>query len=259
MENQNNYEYEEIEVDIKELFEVIINKIGIIILATLFAAIIAFALSKFYISPKYESTTKIYLIAKNEDTNNITTSDLQLSSQLTNDYMTLVKSRPVLEKVISDLNLDTNPKNFANLISVSNPNNTRIIIITTKYSEPETAKAIADSVRTISAEHIQNIMDLEEVNVVEEGNLPENPTSPNVLLNTIIGAVLGTIISTLIILIIYFLDDTIKSPDDVERHLGLSVLGSIPIQDDEASVRNKKNKRSSRKTKKVKKSNFKNR
>ena len=206
--------------------------------------------AKYFITPQYESTTKIYLIAKNDDSSKITTSDLQLGSQLTNDYMTLVKSRPVLEGVINDLNLDVNLKSFSDLIQVNNPDNTRIIGITARYNTPESAKLIADSVRQTSAVHIKEIMDLEEVNVVEEGNTPQDKISPNVLQNTIIGGILGGIVVTLIILIIYFLDDTIKTPEDVERYLGLSVLGSIPLQ--EGETRSKKEKKRHRITKKKK-------
>ena len=250
MDNQHSYEYEEIEIDIKELIGIVLKKLWIIILVAVITAIVAFALSKFYISPQYESTTKIYLIAKNEDSNKITTSDLQLGSQLTNDYIALVKSRPVLEEVISELNLDISLKNFSEQIKVTNPDNTRIIDITARYSDPEKAKDIVDNVRTVSARHIKEIMDLEEVNIVEEGNLPIMPVSPNILQNTLIGGILGGILATLVILIAYFLDDTIKTPDDVERYLGLSVLGSIPLQEGETTSGRTKRKKGFFKSKK---------
>ncbi len=245
MENQSNYDnysYEEIEVDIKELIGVILRRIWIIFLVTLGTAIIAFLFTRFRITPQYESTTKIYLLAKNnDDSNRITTSDLQLGSQLTNDYIALVKSRPVLEEVISDLSLDISLKNFEQLIKVTNPDNTRIIDITVRYSDPNTAKLIADNIRDISSEQIKDIMDLEQVNIVEEGDISNDKVSPNIIQNTLIGGILGGILATLIILIIYFLDDTIKTPDDVERYLGLSVLGSIPLQEGEVVANRKKN------------------
>lgn len=240
MDNQN---YEEIEVDIKELIMVLLKRVWIIITISAFTAIAAFLFSKFYITPQYESTTKLYLIA-NSDNQTVTYSDLQVGSQLTNDYMALVKSRPVLEDTISELNLDTTTKELEDLISVSNPANTRIIEITAKYRNPITAKKIADKIRESSANHIENIMDLKKVNVVEEGNVPKDKVSPNITQNTLIGGILGAILAVLIILIVYFLNDTIKTPEDVERYLGLSVLGTIPIQDDDVvSTRRKKRKK----------------
>ena len=118
MENQNYYE--EIEVDIKELIGVILKKFWVIFIITVLAAIVAFTYSKFRITPQYESTTQIYILSKSDDANRVTYSDLQVGSQLTNDYMALVKSRPVLETVISELNLDVNNKSFAKMIEVSN-------------------------------------------------------------------------------------------------------------------------------------------
>lgn len=236
MDNQN---YDEIEVDIKELIMVLLKKVWVIIIATIFCAIIAFAISKFRIEPKYESTTKLYLIA-NSDNQTVTYSDIQVGSQLTNDYMALVKSRPVLEDTISELNLDATTKELEDLISVSNPANTRIIEVTVKYSNPYTAKKIADKIRESSADHIENIMELKKINVVEEGNVPIEKVSPNITQNTLIGGILGAIISVLSILIVYFLNDTIKTPDDVERYLGLSVLASIPIQEGEVASKRKK-------------------
>ncbi|NLJ89822.1 MAG: protein-tyrosine kinase [Clostridiales bacterium] len=242
MDNQNYYE--EIEIDIKELIGVVLKRFWIIFIVTLVTAIIAFTYSKFRITPQYESTTQIYILSKSEDAERVTYSDLQVGSQLTNDYMALVKSRPVLETVISDLNLDVTNKEFANKIEVSNPSNTRIISITARYSDPEVAKEIVDKIRDVSSEHIKKIMDIEEVNIVEEGNVPQNKVSPNILQNTIIGGILGGIITTLAILIIYFLDDSIKTADDVERYLGLSVLGTIPLQEGETLSKGRKKKKS---------------
>lgn len=236
MDNQN---YEEIEVDIKELIMVLLKRAWIIIIATIFTGIIAFAISKFRIAPQYESTTKLYLLA-NSDSQTVTYSDLQVGSQLTNDYMALVKSRPVLEDTISELKLDVTTKQLTDLISVSNPANTRIIEITVKYTNPNTAKNIADMIRESSADHIKDIMDLEKINVVEEANIPRDKVSPNVTQNTLIGAILGAIVAVLAILIVYFLNDTIKTSDDVERYLGLTVLANIPIQEGEVSSKRKK-------------------
>lgn len=241
----NNQNYEEVEVDIKELIMILLKKAWLIIIVTIFTAIIAFTISKFRIAPQYESTTKLYLVA-NSDNQTVTYSDLQVGSQLTNDYMSLIKSRPVLEDAISDLKLDITTKQLVDLINVSNPANTRIIEITVKYNNPNTAKKIADKIRESSADHIENIMELEKINVVEEGNIPIEKIAPNIMQNTLIGGILGTIVAILVILIVYFLNDTIKTPEDVERYLGLSVLAIIPIQEDEVASKRKRTRLKSR-------------
>lgn len=228
-------QYEEIEIDLKELLRVIMGKIWIVILAAITTAIIFFTYTKVRIPPQYQSTSKIYLLTKKEDAT-MTYSDLQMGSQLTNDYKALVTSRPVLEKVINDLNLSIGYQSLSSKINVSNPSNTRIIVITAKYSDPNTAKLIVDGVREASSEHIAQIMDLDKINVVEEGNVPNGSISPNISQNTLIGGILGAFIAVLAILIIYFLDDTIKKPEDIERYLELSVLSSIPLQEKDSST-----------------------
>ena len=238
MEPMNNKP--EIEIDLKELFFILFKKLWIIIAAGIFLAIIVFFISKFAISPQYESTTKVYILNKQDENSAITSSDLQTGSQLTQDYMTLVKSRPVTQQVINELNLDMSTEALSGLISVSNPANTRILFITVKYEDPNLAKEITDAIREASATHIASVMGIEKVNLVEEGNTPEGPSSPNISLNTAIGFILGILISCFIIILIHMLDDTIKTPDDVEKYLGLSVLSSIPLQDKTRNVKKKK-------------------
>lgn len=231
MENiTQEYKSDSIEIDLRDLFMVILKRGWIIVLAGLVTAMVAFGYSRFYIAPQYQSTTQIYILNKTENSS-ITYNDLQTGSQITNDYMTLVKSRPVLEEVISELNLNMDYKSLANKIRLSNPSGTRIITFIVEYSDPVLAKKIVDSVRDASSEHITKIMNIEKVNTIEEGNIPNQRVSPSLSKNTIIGGFLGGFIAIAIILLIYFLDDTIKTPDDIEKHLGLSVLSSIPIQE----------------------------
>jgi capsular polysaccharide biosynthesis protein len=221
----------EIEIDLKELFSVLLGRIILIIGVGVGAAVFGFVFSKFVLQPEYKSTTKIYILNKQDNNSSITYSDLQSGTQLTKDYMTLVTSRPVVEQVISEMNLGLKYKDMVNLISVTNPQDTRILSITVTYYDPAVARNIADSIRDAAAIHITEVMNIEQVNVVEAANTPEEASSPNVLRNTAIGGVAGIILVSGIILVRYLLNDTIKSPDDVERYLGISTLSSIPLQE----------------------------
>ena len=113
-------------------------------------------------TPIYESSTQIYVMDKEDDTS-ISYSDIQLGSQLTNDFMTLIKSRPVTETVIENLGLNLNSRELAERISVSNPNNTRILTITVKSSNPMNAKTIVDEVRDAAAKQIERVMGIEKL------------------------------------------------------------------------------------------------
>lgn len=234
--NQNDRDNRDdvIEIDLVELLGVILHNLWIIIVSGVIVAAAALLVSYFIITPKYESVTKIYVISKtNADT--MTYSDLQAGSTLTKDYKELVKSRPVLEEVLAETGIDIELKNLEEQITVEVPTDTRIVSITVEDKDPYEARIIADSVRIAASKHIREVMDTEAVNVVEEASLPIEKSSPSILKNTAIGYAVGLFLAIAIVIINYIMDDTIKTPDDVEKFLGVSVLGSIPYSENDLS------------------------
>lgn len=234
--NQNNRDNRDdvIEIDLVELLGVILHNLWIIIVSGVIVAAVALLVSYFIITPKYESVTKIYVISKtNADT--MTYSDLQAGSTLTKDYKELVKSRPVLEEVLAETGIDVELKDLEEQITVEVPTDTRIVSITVEDKDPYEARIIADSVRIAASKHIREVMDTEAVNVVEEASLPIEKSSPSILKNTAIGYAVGLFLAIAIVIINYIMDDTIKTPDDVEKFLGVSVLGSIPYSENDLS------------------------
>ena len=234
--NQNDRDNRDdvIEIDLVELLGVILHNLWIIIVSGVIVAAVALLVSYFVITPKYESVTKIYVISKtNADT--MTYSDLQAGSTLTKDYKELVKSRPVLEEVLAETGIDVELKDLEEQITVEVPQDTRIVSITVEDKDPYEARIIADSVRIAASKHIQEVMNTEAVNVVEEASLPIEKSSPSILKNTAIGYAVGLFLAIAIVIINYIMDDTIKTPDDVEKFLGVSVLGSIPYSENDLS------------------------
>ena len=243
MENRNT---DEIEIDLLELFQVLLSRIWLILSAGLFLALVCFALSKFVITPTYESTTKIYILNKTESTN-VTYSDVQMGTQLTKDYAELINSRYVLEEVIQELGLDAENIEYEDLleqVAVTTPTDTRIVAITVTDTDPVKAMNIANCIREVASDHIQNVMDIEAVNVVETANMPTEKAGPSCMKWTLIGGVLGCFLLCAMVLVQYLMDDTIKSQEDVEKYLGLSTLALIPISvsDEEAAKKKKKKK-----------------
>lgn len=241
---------DEITIDLAELFGVLLSKLHIILLAGIFMALVAFVGTKLLITPQYTSVTKVYVFNKQSDNTGTTMTDLQTGTLLTKDYMELAKSRPVLEQVIAVLNLDITPSELRDMISVETPADTRILSISVQNPDPKQAKEIADAVRESVCIQITDIMNVDTVNTVEDGNLPTSPSSPNVMKNLVLGGMLGVILAIGIIVLIHILNDTIKTPDDVERHLGLNVLANIPIA--EGAKKSKKVKGSRQLIKKMK-------
>ena len=239
-------EDDELTIDLGELFAVLLSKAHIIILAAILMVLVAFVGTKLLVTPKYTSVTKMYVLAKDENSTSSNYSELTAGSMLTKDYMELVKSRPVLEKVISVLNLDMQPGTLANMITVSTPTDTRIMSISVESANPKEAKEIADALREAVSVQIKEIMNVDAVNTVEEGNLPTVKSSPNTTKNMALGGMVGLVIAVGIIVLIYLLDDTIKTPDDVEKYLEMNVLTSIPIQEGDSRQKRAKNQRKSK-------------
>ena len=227
-QNQNN---EEIEIDLMELLGVLLSKWWLIILVTMATAIVGFCVSAFLMTPKYQSTTDIYIL-NTSDGDKMTTSDTTLATQLTSDYKELIVCRYVLETVIEQLNLPDTYGSLKNRVSVSNASNTRIIYITVTDPSPYTAQAIANAIREVASVHIQNVIAVQAVNVVDEANLPTSPSEPSVMKFTVLGAGAGFVLVCGILLVIFLLDDTIKTTEDVEKYLGLSTLAMIPVIQD---------------------------
>lgn len=240
MENQRNYD--EIEIDLLEICHVLLSRIWLILSAGLLCALIGFALSAFLVTPTYESTTKIYILNKTESTA-VTYSDMQMGTQLTKDYAELINSRYVLEEVIHRLSMEENYDDFLEMVAVVTPADTRIVEITVTDTDPVRAMDIANCIREVASEHIQTVMDIEAVNVVESANMPTEKAGPSILMWTAIGGMLGFVLLCAIVLVKYLMDDTIKSSEDVEKYLGLSTLALIPVRADATDTKKKKKKR----------------
>ena len=228
METKYN-QTEEVEIDLREIFMLLAGKLWLIILISIIGGAIACCISIFLIPESFESTTKIYILNRQEE-NTVTYSDVQLGSQLTKDYAELIQSRLVLEEVIEKLGLvELDYEEMLKKVEVTTPTDTRILSITVSDYDPQMAMNIANGIREAAAVHIKNVMDIEAVNVVETANFPAEKASPSILKWTLGGACIGGVLIVAILLLIYFLDDTIKTSDDVEKYLGLSTLAMIPM------------------------------
>ena len=220
---------DEVEIDLKELFYVLLGKIWIIILVTALGFGIAAGYTLAFVQPIYSSTSMLYVMTKSTSITSLT--DLQVGSSLTQDYQVFIQSRPVVDKVIEDLELDMTYEQFIASMSVENPTNTRFIYITVNHPDAYMAKTIVDKLTDVSAERMGTIMETEKPNVADYGHIAEHQTSPNVTKNSLIGAVLGFVLSAGIIIVLYLMNDAINTTEDVEKYLGMNTLGLIPLEE----------------------------
>ena len=247
------YNNDEIEIDLREVFILLLSKAWLIALVGILTAMIGFAISAFVIAPTFESTSKIYILNKQQE-NTVTYSDVQLGTQLTKDYAQLITSRLVLEKVIEDLKLTEtyegmNYEAMLNKVEVTTPTDTRILSITVTDTDPVMAMEMANCIREVAAVHIKNVMDIEAVNIVETANLPTEKAGPSITRWTLIGGCVGAFLVMAVVLLIFFMDDTIKTSDDVEKYLGLSTLALIPLDPQAVAAKGGKKKAAKKKVK----------
>jgi capsular polysaccharide biosynthesis protein len=230
---------EEIEINMKELALLLLHKLWIILIIGILFAGGAFALSKYLIKPVYTSSTNSYIVIWQEE-NRMTFADLQSGAQLTKDYMILVKSRPVLDQVIKELGLSMNNVKLASKIEVNNPDDTRILEISVNDTDPVIAKKLADTITEVTARQMVSIMELVKVNVVEWGNLPTGPSSPNIVKNSIFGGLAGAFLASIIIVLVSLMNDSIRTTEDIEKYLDMTTLGVIPMTENKMIKKSKK-------------------
>lgn len=233
MDNKTiNMNDDEVEIDLLQLFRALKKRILWIVGAGVIMGGAFSLFSKFAITPQYTSTSMVYILSK--ETTLTSLADLQIGSQLTQDYKIIVTSRPVISEVIDKLKLDISYENMVSKITINNPNDTRILSITAQDPDPVMAKDIADSVAKTSSEYIGDIMEMVPPKVIEEGTVSDKKASPSNGKNAMIGAMLGIVLVCGLTVVEELLNDTIQTEEDVEKYMGLTVLASVPLREGEA-------------------------
>lgn len=218
-----------IEIDVFQLFKTLWKRKLMILIVALVTGAGAFAYSAFIVKPEYTSTTRVYVVNRNQgDKPGLTNQDLQAGSYLVKDYREIILSQDVLEEVISDLKLDLTPKGLANKIKVTVPVDTRIVSISVNNRVPEEASRIANSLREVAAQKIISITRVSDVTTLEEARPAISPSSPNIKRNTLIGFLAGGIGTGVIVLLLELLDTHVKRPEDIEDTLQMPLLGVVP-------------------------------
>lgn len=245
-----NEENDEIEIDLLELFRALKKRIWMILAAAVVVGGISGAFSKFVLTPQFQSTSMVYILSK--ETTLTSLADLQIGSQLTQDYKIIVTSRPVLEDVIGQLNLDLEYEDLKEKITIDNPKDTRILSITAQDPDPKMAKEISDAVAKTSSEYIGDIMEMVPPKIIEKGVVATRKSSPSNSRNALIGAALGVIMVCGITVLEVILNDTVRTEEDVNRYLGITVLATVParvseISDEGKTVTKRQKKESSEK------------
>ena len=245
IQSVNTEEDDDDEIDLLQLGKELLRYWWIIVLAALIAGGATFCCSRFFIPAQYESTAAMFILTK--ETTLTSLADLQIGSQLTNDYKEVIDSRPVMEGVIDKLGLEMDYKTLKKKITVENPTQTRILKITVRDTDPALAKDIADAVVNVSSDYIADIMEMEPPKMIESGEVATEKSSPHNGRNALIGAAVAALIVCVVIAIRFLSNDAIVTEEDVNKYLNTSVLVSIPRRETEELTVSDKKKRKKKK------------
>ena len=222
-------EQDKIEIDIIQMLKALWKRKLVTVIVAIVTGMIAFAYSSFVIKPEFTSTTRIYVVNRNQgDKPGLTNQDLQAGSYLVKDYREIILSQDVLEKVVADQNLNIDVKTLGRKVQVAVPVDTRIVSISVRDFKPEEASRIANALREVAAQKIISVTRVSDVTTLEEARPATSPSSPNIRRNTLMGTLVGAGVVIILVLLFELLDDRIKRPEDIEEVMQLSLLGVIP-------------------------------
>ena len=225
----NNQENQAVEIDVFAMLKTLWKRKFSIVLVALVFAIAAFGYSAFLAKKEYQSTSRIYVVSRqNQDNNALTNSDLQAGSYLVKDYREIILSQNVLSQAIEELKLDMTPAELSKKISVSVPTDTRILSITAKDGNPKEAARIANGLRNVAAEKIIAVTKVSDVTTLDEAEVPQSPSSPNIRRNVLLGFIAGAGLMVVLMVVVEVLDYRVKRPEDIEELMGLTLLGVVP-------------------------------
>lgn len=231
---------DEVTIDLSEIFYLLWKHATKIILCLVVGCVVALMVTVFMITPQYTATSKMYILSSGKNSV-VDLSSLQVSSQLTADYKELITSRPLLEDVITNLNLkDLTVRDITSMITIDNPADTRILTISVQSDDPKLSADIANEVSVLAKEYLPRIMNTEEPSIYEKAVVPQSKSSPSTTKNTLLGGIGLAGLYVIILIVRYVMNDTFTTPEDISRYFGIQPLAAIP--------ENRKNKR--KKTKK---------
>ena len=216
-------------MDMKKILNIISSKKIFIALIILLSLVMSYFYSYYYKKPQYNSSVTVLLTGDEaQGEKQVTQTDLNLNSGLISTYGSIAKSANVLSKVIENLGLDISVRNLQKNLTVAEIKNTQFLKITVENQNPETAMKIANEISTVFVEQIKTIYNIQNINIIDTAEISNTPCNINHIKDMAIALMAGIFASGVLILILYILDDTIKSEKDIPVNLKLETIGTIP-------------------------------
>lgn len=250
--NLNQAGQEELEIDLIELLYHFLSKWYLLMIGLLVGAGIAGAYTYYRITPKFTATAKLYMVSNSSDTI-VDLSDFNIGNSLSSDYRELIRVRPILEEVIEEEELSYTYEQLRRMITISTISDTRILQISVTSTSPAEAMTVANALADKATEEIPVLMDTTKPNIAERAIVPTQKSSPSMKRNVAMGGLIGLLFVAAILTVLFLIDDTMSSAEEVQKKLGIMPLTIIPESEFPGSVsgskRRRKKKRQRRKRK----------
>ena len=224
------------EIDLREIFDIFWCKKLWIIIAGVLGIIIGGIFTNFFIVPEYSSSVTLVLTKSTEgnsiSTESITQSDVTLNQKLISTYREIIKSKDLLNSVITELNLDMSHEDLFKMIKVESVTNTDIMKVTVTTKNAELSANIVNDLTKVFEDELMVIYGIKNTYILGDGEVDEVPVNVNLIKNIVIFAMVAVILVMMLIFMMYFFDTSIKSKTDAEKILGIPVLAVIPMSDE---------------------------
>jgi capsular polysaccharide biosynthesis protein len=223
-------------ISLKELFQTLRKRLNLIIVIALLAVIVSGVISYFFITPIYQASTQILVNNQTDTEQSIyTQNEIQTNIQLINTYNVIMKSPVVLDQVVREMDLDMSASALNQKIALQSENNSQVVTISVEDKDPQAAADIANKTAEVFREKVKEIMNYDNVTILAEAAVAENqsPIKPQPLLNIAIALVVGLMAGVGLAFLLEYLDNTVKTEQDIEKRLDLPVLGVITKIDDQ--------------------------
>ena len=238
-------------IDLLELFYYFMSKAGYIIAGLVIGVVVAGIVTYFFITPLYTAQSKLYMVSSSKDSV-VDISDLNIGTSLSSDYEQLITTRPVLDAVSEKLELPYSYEEMLDMLDVSTISNTRILVLKVTSIDPEEARDIANAIADEAVNRLPAVMDTPEPHIAEAAIIPDHRSSPSYTKNMLICGLVGMILVLGVLTLIFVMNDTLDSSDDVEKAFGITPLTVVPESDigvlsEENEKKQKKHRRKSSK------------
>lgn len=215
------------EIELREIIAVLLQGWKII-LAFFIVATLTSAYISYYRTPRIYQAATTLLVGKPTEGLQVVIQDIQLNRQMVKTYGEIARSATVAKAVVEELNLRMSPQQLKSKISVSQVSDTDIISIRVQDTFPDRAAFLANGVANVFIDQLQRILHVDNISIIDEAIVPSSPIYPRPKQSIAITAVLSLMAGIFAVFLLEFMDNTIKTPQDIERQLGLPLIGIIP-------------------------------